>query len=89
MCNNLENYIYLYCIYMAGAGKLVLTTGKHPGQLKDEVCSSGGMSIVGVQKLENSSIRYLTCMIVIIRGVLLNWFHNHTLLKTLILTKIN
>lgn len=40
-----------------GSARLVLESGKHPGQLKNEVCSPFGSAIRGVVVLEKGVFR--------------------------------
>lgn len=42
---------------LAGAAELLLSSGTHPGALKDAVCSPGGTTIEGVRTLENGAFR--------------------------------
>ncbi|MDO4437678.1 MAG: pyrroline-5-carboxylate reductase [Coriobacteriaceae bacterium] len=42
---------------MVGTAKLQLTTGTHPGAMKDAVCSPGGTTIKGVAELEAAGMR--------------------------------
>ena len=42
---------------LEGTGKMALESGKHPGELKDAVCSPKGTTIKGVAALEKRGFR--------------------------------
>lgn len=41
---------------LVGAGKMALESGRHPGELKDAVCSPGGTTIMGIYELEKAGV---------------------------------
>lgn len=51
-----EAYKYVSQAVM-GSAEMVLKTGKHPGELKDQVTSPGGTTIRGVVSLEKNGFR--------------------------------
>jgi hypothetical protein len=46
-----------FYVSLQGAAKMVLESEKHPGQLKDEVCSPGGTTIAAIHRLEEKGFR--------------------------------
>lgn len=59
-CGLTRDKALLYASQMLkGAAEMLLATGKHPGVLKDEVCSPGGSTIEGVHALEDGAFRSL------------------------------
>lgn len=55
MARNLAYEFAAQAVY--GSAKLVLESGKHPGELKDMVCSPAGTTIEGLRVLENHAFR--------------------------------
>lgn len=43
---------------IVGAARMLIESGKHPGELKDQVCSPAGTTIEAVKVLEKNTFRY-------------------------------
>lgn len=55
--------MYVSWLQVKGAATMVLETGKHPGQLKDEVCSSSKATIAALHILERHAFRWGLAML--------------------------
>ncbi|KAG5515289.1 hypothetical protein RHGRI_036360 [Rhododendron griersonianum] len=49
--------VKLIDLQVLGAASMVSKGGKHPGQLKDDVASPGGITIAGIHELEKGGFR--------------------------------
>lgn len=47
-------------VLLQGAGRLLRDSGKHPAQLRSEVCTPGGTTIFGLHTLEQGGVRAAT-----------------------------
>ena len=52
-----DQSIQIAAMTMYGSAKLVIESGMHPAQLKDQVCSPGGTTIAAVASLEKNGLR--------------------------------
>lgn len=52
-------------LQVLGTTSMAATTGKHPGQLKDDVASPGGTTIDGIHELEKGGLRGIFMNVVV------------------------
>lgn len=60
LCFQCESRLTNPSSLMQGAGRLLRDSGKHPAQLRSEVCTPGGTTIYGLHTLEQGGVRAST-----------------------------